>query len=161
VVVFELSVPLDGDYNDNGVVDAGDFLIWRNTLGQVGPDLAADGNQNGEIDFGDYSVWRETFGQIVSSGSGSLASSHIGRVPEPAALLLVVWGTMLLNCARRSVVSFLGAAELFGKSLGGQPLARGFASAPSDSGFRPAQISAPYVVLARLLDRKAVSRGSY
>ena len=35
---------LTGDYNGNGVVDAADYTIWRDTLGQMGADLPADGD---------------------------------------------------------------------------------------------------------------------
>ena len=45
------------DYNHNGVVDGADYVVWRNTLGQMGPGLAADGNHNNEIDHGDYDLW--------------------------------------------------------------------------------------------------------
>jgi hypothetical protein len=54
---------LPGDYNQNGVVDAADYVAWRNTLGQSGSGLGADGNGNGRIDAGDYAVWRAHFGQ--------------------------------------------------------------------------------------------------
>ena len=32
-----VAVTLAGDYNRNGVVDAADYTVWRNTLGQIGP----------------------------------------------------------------------------------------------------------------------------
>jgi hypothetical protein len=80
------SVP--GDYNNNGIVDAGDYVVWRKTLGQTGAALAADGNANNQIDPGDYDVWRAHFGQ--SAGSGSGASSH-AAVPEPATAGLLIF----------------------------------------------------------------------
>jgi len=67
-------VALLGDYNHNGVVDAADYVLWRNTLGQSGSNLAADGNQNNSIDSGDYAVWRSHFGQ--SAAGGSMASKR-------------------------------------------------------------------------------------
>ena len=60
-----------GDYNGNGVVDAADYSIWRDTLGQVGAGLLADGNHNNTIDAGDYDVWKSNFG--MTSGSGAAA----------------------------------------------------------------------------------------
>ena len=39
-----LTVILDGDYNANGVVDAADYTVWRDSLGQTGMGLAADGD---------------------------------------------------------------------------------------------------------------------
>src|SRR5262249_12593335 len=58
--------PLTGDYNFNGVVDAADYIVWRKSVGQTGPGLAADGNLNNQIDSGDYDIWRAHFGQSFS-----------------------------------------------------------------------------------------------
>ena len=55
------STPPDGDYNGNGVVDAPDYNVWRDTFGST-TELDADGNNNGMIDAPDYNVWRDDFG---------------------------------------------------------------------------------------------------
>jgi hypothetical protein len=44
------AVQLPGDYNENGTVDAADYTLWCNTLGQSGAGLSADGNGNNQID---------------------------------------------------------------------------------------------------------------
>jgi hypothetical protein len=77
----------NGDYNENGVVDAADYVIWRKTLDQSVPNLGdgADGNGSGRIDAGDYEFWRNRFGADVTS-----ASLNIAAVPEPQTLLLVL-----------------------------------------------------------------------
>jgi hypothetical protein len=87
-----------GDYNEDGVVDAADYTVWRNTLGQeVDPDgSGADGNASGEIDAGDYLFWKERYGDVVMPGTGGLAI-----VPEPASLSLVVVGLAPLFVRRR------------------------------------------------------------
>jgi hypothetical protein len=59
-----------GDYNNDFVVDAADYVVWRN----------ADGTPNG------YSVWRENFGRVAGSG----AIGH--EIPEPMSLLQVILG---------------------------------------------------------------------
>jgi hypothetical protein len=85
------SESLLGDYNGNGVVDAADYTVWRDTLGQTGTGLAADGNGNNQIDAGDYTVWQTHFGQ--SAGIGSSANVK-AAVPEPAtAVMLLIFVT--------------------------------------------------------------------
>jgi hypothetical protein len=66
------------DYDQNGIVDAGDYLVWRKANGATGltPYTGADGNGDGTADQADYSLWRFHFGSIVPiSGTGSGASS--------------------------------------------------------------------------------------
>jgi hypothetical protein len=67
-------IPLPGDYNHNGAVDAADYVVWRKT----------EGTPAG------YNAWRTHFGQ--PSGSGTAAVSPSSAVPEPAALLLITMG---------------------------------------------------------------------
>ena len=81
LVELNVVAGLSGDYNGNGVVDAADYTIWRDTLGQVGAGLPADGNHNNMIDAGDYTVWTTNFG--MSAGSGATSAK---QVPEPSAL---------------------------------------------------------------------------
>jgi aryl-phospho-beta-D-glucosidase BglC (GH1 family) len=87
-----------GDYNGDGIVDAADYTVWRNTLGQaVDPHgSGADGNANGEIDGGDYLFWKERYGDVIPSGSGGLSS-----VPEPATVTTALAWLLLLFIRRR------------------------------------------------------------
>jgi phospholipase/lecithinase/hemolysin len=92
-----------GDFNHDLVVDAADYVVWRNTLGRMGAGLAADGNGNGTIDFGDYDVWRAHFGGAPSKewsaeSTSILASAGSTRatVPESTSLLLLMGGGILL-----------------------------------------------------------------
>jgi hypothetical protein len=96
-----LATLLAGDYNEDGTVDAADYTVWRDTLGQTGAGLAADGNGNGNVDAADYSVWKNHFGDVspgIGAGSGSLAGA--GSVPEPAAIAIVSLAAGLLSIAR-------------------------------------------------------------
>jgi T5SS/PEP-CTERM-associated repeat protein len=91
VVLAVVGPTVLGDYNQNGFVDAADYVVWRNTLGQMGAGLAADGNDNGQIDPGDYGVWRANFGRTAGIGAENQAnSSGEGAVPEPAAVGLLL-----------------------------------------------------------------------
>ncbi len=88
-----LRVVLAGDYNGNGIVDAADYTVWRDSLGQVGMDLAADGTgpggmPDGIVDSLDYYLWKSHFGQSAGSGSGSGANA---AVPEPATPALFMF----------------------------------------------------------------------
>ena len=59
-----------GDYNGNGIVDAADYTVWRDSLGSTGS-LAADGDASGVIDVGDYGVWKANFGSHAGIGAGA------------------------------------------------------------------------------------------
>jgi hypothetical protein len=59
--------PFGGDYNNNSIVDAADYTIWRDTLGST-TDLRADGDQNGSIAQADYDFWKVRFGNVVKGG---------------------------------------------------------------------------------------------
>lgn len=71
-----------GDYNQNGVVDAADYVVWRKTLANsVTPFSGADGDGDGVVDQDDYGVWRAHFGSAVpASGVGSGANVETGVV---------------------------------------------------------------------------------
>jgi hypothetical protein len=101
-VTLELTYALTGDYNGNGVVDAADYTVWRNSLGQMGSGLAADGDGDNQIDADDYDVWKSQFGQVApGAGAGSLAGE---AVPEPSCsvlLLMSVWIGVAARPARR------------------------------------------------------------
>ena len=77
-----------GDYNGDHVVDAADYTVWRDTLGQTVDNQGdgADGNSSGVIDPGDYQHWKDRFGNVVpmDAAAASLA------VPEPSILPLIV-----------------------------------------------------------------------
>ncbi len=94
-----LSTPTPtGDYNGNHVVDAADYVLWRNTLAQtVTAGSGADGNSDGTINAGDYTFWRSKFGNAAGSGSSLIGSA----VPEPAFLSCVVTGMLVMRLRRR------------------------------------------------------------
>lgn len=83
--IASLAVALAGDYNDNGVIDAADYTVWRDL--QAGAyDPRADGDTNGVVDVMDYNIWKANFG--LSSGAGGGSGVGAASVPEPAALSL-------------------------------------------------------------------------
>lgn len=90
-----------GDYNQDGIVNAADYTVWRNSLGQ-GANLAADGNTSMWIDGGDFAVWKANYGEGVGSGATVSSSELIAAdVPEPkTCTLLVVAGLLILSYQR-------------------------------------------------------------
>jgi hypothetical protein len=88
---------LMGDYNHDGVVNAGDYTIWRASFGQTGSGLAADGDGNGTVEQADYDLWAQNFGNS-SPGSGSAATS---AVPEPATIWLAAMALLLTGAFKR------------------------------------------------------------
>lgn len=95
---FLFQVP--GDYNDNGVVDAADYLLWRDSEGETGEGLAADSNNDNVIDQLDYSEWRQVFGNDRSNSHHHANSALLeGAVPEPGTAALAI-GLMLIGFVR-------------------------------------------------------------
>lgn len=58
-----------GDYNENGAVDAADYVFWRKALGEDPPlPLPREAVSGGVIDQADYNFWRSRFGTVAGSG---------------------------------------------------------------------------------------------
>jgi hypothetical protein len=65
---------LVGDYNQDGIVGAADYTVWRNTQGQsVAPYSGADGDGDGVVSRSDYTLWKANFGNTLGSGSTAAA----------------------------------------------------------------------------------------
>jgi hypothetical protein len=70
---------LEGDYNGSGVVDAADYVVWRESPAI----LLNEGASQGVVDGADYEFWRSRFGEAASE------SPLIASVPEPSLLGLL------------------------------------------------------------------------
>ena len=73
-----------GDYNGNGIVDAADYSVWRDTLGST-TDLRADGNGDGVVNSEDYSFWKSHFGEMLQQEAGSREQGVNSALAEPVA----------------------------------------------------------------------------
>ncbi len=60
-----------GDFNYDGVVDAADYTVWQDNLGDTTVQA-------------DYDLWKTHFGKTTASGSGA------DHIPEPTTLLLAL-----------------------------------------------------------------------
>ena len=93
------------DFNDDGVVDAADYTVWRDHLGAVGvaPYTAGDADGNGSVTQADYQVWRKQFGQTFDDAFPSQGFS----VPEPTAgIMLVIGCATTLTLRRRDWIAW-------------------------------------------------------
>lgn len=73
---------LPGDFNDDGIVDSADYVVWRKNIGNAPRSLPNDPYFR-VIGAEQYETWRTNFGR-TSAAEPSTASS----VPEPASILL-------------------------------------------------------------------------
>jgi hypothetical protein len=79
-----------GDYNGDLVVNAADYTVWRNTLGQaVSFDGAgADGDGDRMIDYDDFLFWRDRYGDVV--GGAGASQGALAQLPEPASAVVAL-----------------------------------------------------------------------
>ena len=86
-LVLTFSDVLPGDYNQDGLVDAADYTVWRDNLG--GSAAALNGNGTGEptVVQADYALWRSNYGSSLISAAAGLNSIQVS-VPEPATTLI-------------------------------------------------------------------------
>jgi hypothetical protein len=90
-IQLEVSLPtLPGDFNEDGVVDGADYVVWRK-----------NGGTQAEFD-----EWRANFGATQGSGGGSSvappSNESNSAVPEPAAMGLVVIACTLVQFLRHA-----------------------------------------------------------
>jgi len=89
---------LAGDYNGDHVVDAADYTVWRNHLGESFA-LTNETESLGTVDQADYEAWKTNFG-ATSAGSGG---GSIGAVPEPSSGILIAIVFAIMTAAPRRV----------------------------------------------------------
>lgn len=78
--------PLEGDYNQDGVVDAADFTVWRDHEGDAAGALPNDPHTGGLIGSAQYDTWVANFGRT----SPSLAFA----LPEPTTTVSLLLASL-------------------------------------------------------------------
>jgi hypothetical protein len=73
-----------GDFNNDGTVDAADYVLWRK-------------NPGGMFTPADFNIWRANFGN--TAGTGASADPKLG-VPEPTSFLMLLIGLSILIARR-------------------------------------------------------------
>jgi hypothetical protein len=86
LAIGDLPPPPPGDYNENGIVDTADYVVWRKT----------DGNQPG------YELWRTNFGRTAAASASAATINANAAVPEPSWLGLLATGLILSGAMRRT-----------------------------------------------------------
>ncbi len=81
-----LAVGLPGDYNNDGIVDAGDFTVWRS---QLGSPTALPNDDTPGVGQDDYNRWKAYFGQTAGAAAFAGGGSFV-PTPEPTGLLLLL-----------------------------------------------------------------------
>ncbi len=80
------------DFNLDGIVDASDYTVWRDTLGSQ-TNLAADADGNGVVGQSDLAIWRQNFGN-TRGGAPTMGTPAMGvpasSVPEPAGAVAML-----------------------------------------------------------------------
>jgi hypothetical protein len=87
-----ISIPVDsiftsalrGDYSDDGVVDAADYVAWRDQFGPTYTSAA-------------YQVWRANFGRSAANGADVASTA----APEPTSIALLAVAIAALPRSRR------------------------------------------------------------
>lgn len=86
VILSGFQPTFPGDYNNDGIVDTGDYVVWRHNFGLSV--ILPNDSTPGTVAQSDYDVWRAHFGQTAASGFGSSLSA---AVPEPATVLMLMF----------------------------------------------------------------------
>jgi hypothetical protein len=86
-----------GDYNDDGIVDAADYVLWRKAFGTMFP-LPNGPPAGTTIGPAQYDSWIENFGQPAGGSSGT------PTVPEPQTILTLVLSLLAWPMPKRSIV---------------------------------------------------------
>jgi len=105
-----ISAPPIGDYNGDNVVNAADYTVWRNALGQsIALPNEDPGTTPGSVTPEDYTVWKNNFGNTQSGGGAGPFTVYTGVVRYEAFSL----GSGALGSAQVPEPSTFGLAMIF------------------------------------------------
>jgi len=84
-----------GDYNNNGGVDAADYVVWRNNVNTTA--TLPNDPHGGTIGANQYATWRANFGMSLPG-----AGTSVSPVPEPSAFCAFASAAVLVALGRRA-----------------------------------------------------------
>lgn len=82
---------IQGDYNGDGLVNAADYTVWRDTLDST-TDLSADGNDDRVVDQDDRTLWADNYGASIASAVALATASvetEVASEPETVSTVLL------------------------------------------------------------------------
>ncbi|RIK83869.1 MAG: hypothetical protein DCC67_05600 [Planctomycetota bacterium] len=81
--------PISADFDDDGLVDAADFLAWQRGFGMANPGAAdGDADHNDAVDHADLEIWASQFGTPAGgsfAAEASIAALTASEALDPAA----------------------------------------------------------------------------
>ncbi len=87
---LEISPMLAGDYNNDGMVNIADYVVWRDNLGSTTAKLPNDPTPN-LVSSSDYDIWRDAF-HASNAGLASLTVPESTAAQIAAGLALAGFG---------------------------------------------------------------------
>lgn len=92
---------LAGDYNNDGVVNAADYVLWKKNIGQPSQTLPND-TTGVIIGQPQYDLWRSNFGSNTAvPGSGAVEMTSAIPEPSSVALLMLSFAAFVAFSTRR------------------------------------------------------------
>jgi hypothetical protein len=88
VIAYTLPQQMAGDYNDDGAVNAADYVVWRKALGTT-------------YSATHFNTWRANFGQGAAAGSGLSEIIERDAVPEPTTGIMLIAAAAAACACRR------------------------------------------------------------
>jgi hypothetical protein len=115
VASYSLIQPLPGDYNQNGAVDAADYVVWREMMSipeEERPNMpnVVNGGPRPAAEI-DWSAWRHFFDETVAPPGAA------GAVPEPASWLLASLAFCLVRRRASPRAAIVDASTCSGTSV--------------------------------------------
>jgi fibronectin type 3 domain-containing protein len=88
IQAMSASLPtLEGDYNRDGAVNAGDYTVWRDARGTFVPAFSgADGSGDGYVDPSDWDLWKANYGATASTATfATIIAAEVEKSPAVEA----------------------------------------------------------------------------
>jgi hypothetical protein len=89
------SIGIIGDFNNDGRVDAADYVVWRKASSNA---TLPNDDTSGVVDASDYADWRANFGKSAPASGAALGTNP---VPEPAGVLMLAIATLAGSMVRK------------------------------------------------------------